>query len=336
MKRITTCAAAVLFTTAAVAQENFTLRVQSLFSNESIAGKSLARYYDDLEVMSDGRITIEAFYSAAVVKSVETFDAVANGILDGDTTQPSYQTGKDTAFQFIGDVMGGYDTPWQFYAFFYNGGGLEIAEELYRGYGMELIGWWIHGQEALSSTRPIAGLADLENWKFRSPPGMETSIFASLGASPIVMDFTEVFTALESGVIDGADAANLSTNQSLGIYDMAKHATYPGFHSMPADHFAIRLDLWESMPEDLQRIIDVAWQKHAFRNTLDHAVEIQRAANELSEQGITLHDWSAEDRATYRESAVAAWDEYATSETAKELVTAHREFLGKIGLLPAE
>ena len=60
-------------------------------------------------------------------------------------------------------------------------------------------------------------------------------VFANLGASPIVMDFTEIFTALETGIIDGADASNIATNVSLGLYDIVKHTNYPGFHSMPSD-----------------------------------------------------------------------------------------------------
>ena len=69
----------------------------------------------------------------------------------------------------------------------------------------------------MSSSRPIAGPEDLKNWKFRSPPGMETKIFEKLGASPIVMDFTEIFTALETGIIDGADASILVNNKGAWV-----------------------------------------------------------------------------------------------------------------------
>ena len=324
-------AVATLAASGATAQE-FTLRVQTHLSPESVSGKNAAQFFDDIETMSGGRIDIEEFYSSAVVKSVETFDAAVNGILDADMTGGAYQTGKDPAFQFVGDIMGGYDTPWQMYAFLYNGGGLEVAEKLYNEYGMQLIGWWIPGQESLASSKALNGPADLENWKFRSPPGMETMIFANMGASPIVMDFTEVFTALESGIIDGADHSNLSTSQSVGLYDLVKHATYPGFHSMPADHFAINKSVWDSLPDDLQRIIEVAMQKLAFRTTLDYEVDIQRAARELEANGVELHAWSAEDRAVFREAAIKAWDEFATTDLAKDLVAQHKEFLTKIGL----
>ena len=326
-------AALATISVAGVSAQEVTLRIQTHLSPESVSGQQAASFFDDIQVMSGGRIAVEPFFSSAVVKSVETFDAAVNGILDGDMTGGAYQTGKDAAFQFVGDPMGGYDTPWQMYAFLYEGGGLEAAQKLYNEFGMELIGWWIPGQEALASSEPLDGPEALKDWKFRSPPGMETKIFANLGSSPIVMDFTEVFTALESGIIEGADASNLSTNQSLGLYDIASHATYPGFHSMPADHLAINKSVWDAMPEDLQRIIQVAMQKLAFRTTLAYAVDIQRAANELSANGITLHDWSPDDRRIFREAAVSAWDDFATTENAKALVAQHKQFLNTIGLL---
>ncbi|WP_075222050.1 TRAP transporter substrate-binding protein [Acuticoccus yangtzensis] len=327
--------ACLLLPAAAEAQE-YTLRVQSLLPEASVPGQNLVDYFDDVTTMSGGRVTFEPFFSSAVVKSAETFDAVVNGILDGDTTQPSYQVGKDKAFQFVGDPMGGYDTPWQMYAWLYEGGGIELARDLYAQYGMFLVGWWVHGPESLSSTKPLANVADLKGWKFRSPPGMETEIFANLGASPIVMDFTEVFTGLESGVIDGADASNLSINKSLGLYDIADHATYPGFHSMPADHFAIRLEQWEGFPDDIKRIVEVGWQKLSFRNSLEHEVEIARTAAELKAAGKTLYAWTPEDRKAFREGALKAWDAYGDSERAKEIIASQKSFIELIGLIGDE
>src|SRR3546814_8577664 len=93
-------------------------------------------------------------------------------------TGGAYETGKQPAVQYVGDIMGGYDTPWQQYAWLYHGGGYEAANELYNEYNMQLIGWWIYGQESLASSTPIAGVEDLKEWKFRSPPGLETELFA--------------------------------------------------------------------------------------------------------------------------------------------------------------
>ncbi len=321
------------FAVTAQAQDH-TLRLQTHYAPETVSGKLAQQFVDDVETMSGGRVDIEIFFSSSVVKSVETFDAAATGILDVDMTGGAYQTGKNPAFQFVGDIMGGYDTPWQQYAWLYYGGGYDKANELYNQFGMQLVGWWVYGQESMSSSRPIRGPEDLKDWKFRSPPGLETEIFAELGAKPVVMDFTEIFTALETGIIDGADASGLANNVGLGLYDLVSHATFPGFHSMPSDHLAINKNVWDSLPEDIQRIIEVAMQKLAFQTALTFEVKNNEAAAELKAKGVTLHDWSAEDRKAFRTAAQAAWQRWGDkTPEARELVDSHVAFMTQLGLI---
>ncbi|MEO4042112.1 TRAP transporter substrate-binding protein [Hoeflea sp. CAU 1731] len=334
MKRLTLAAgtaAAMFLATGAYAAE-FNLRMQTQYAADSVSGKLAQEFIDNVRSMSGGRVEIEMFWASAVVATVEGFDAAATGILDGEMHGGAYQTGKNPAFQFVGDPMGGYDTPWELYSFFYNGGGKKAANELYEAHNMHLVGWWTGGQEAMSSSKPLRGPEDLKDWKFRSPPGLETEIFAQLGASPIVIDFTEVFTALETGIIDGADASSLANNVGLGLYDLVDHATYPGFHSMPVDHVTFNLDVWNSFPDDIKSIIEVATQALAFQTAMTINIANEEAATMLKAKGVTLYDWSAEDRAEFRAGAQRAWDGWAEkTPEAKALVEAHRTFLRRIG-----
>ncbi|ARE42087.1 TRAP-type C4-dicarboxylate transport system, periplasmic component [Rhodovulum sp. P5] len=330
---LTSAAVAAVAAVPALAQD-VTLRIQTHYATEHPSGKLAAQFVDDVQTMSGGEIAIEMFYSSSVVATTETFDAAINGILDCDMTGGAYQTGKNPAFQFVGDIMGGYDTPWQQISWLYYGGGYDAAQELYNAQGMQLIGWWLYGQESLSSSKPIAGPDDLKGWKFRSPPGLETEIFQELGASPIVMDFTEIFTALETGIIDGADASGLYNNVGLGLYDIVKHATYPGFHSMPSDHLACNKDVWDGLSEKHRRIIDTAMQKLTLHTALSNEKKNAEAAAELTAAGVTLYDWSAEDRANFRAAAQKAWDRWAAkTPEAAALVKSHRDYLSDLGLL---
>ncbi|MEY8881908.1 TRAP transporter substrate-binding protein [Donghicola sp. XS_ASV15] len=332
-KLLASAALTAIAATAASAQD-VTLRIQTHYATEHPSGKLAAQFIDDVQTMSGGEISIEMFYSSSVVATTETWDAAVNGILDCDMTGGAYQTGKNPAFQFVGDIMGGYDTPWQQISWLYYGGGYDAAQELYNANGMQLIGWWLYGQESLSSSKPIAGPEDLKGWKFRSPPGLETEIFTEMGASPIVMDFTEIFTALETGIIDGADASGIYNNVGLGLYDIVKHATYPGFHSMPSDHLACNKDVWDGLSEQHRRIIDTAMQKLTLHTALSNEKKNAEAAAELAANGVTLHDWSAEDRADFRKAAQTAWDGWAAkTPEAAALVASHREYLGSLGLI---
>ena len=324
-------AAALLATTATAATTN--LRIQTHYAPETVSGKLAAQYIDDVQRMSGGDINIEMFYSSSVVKSVETFDAAATGILDCDMTGGGYQTGKNPAFQFVGDIMGGYATPYQQLSWLYYGGGLEDAQALYNKYDMQLVGWWVYGQESLASSRPLDGPDALKDFKFRSPPGMETKIFEKLGAMPIVMDFTEIFTALETGIIDGADASGLANNVGLGLYDLVKHANFPGFHSMPSDHLACNKSVWDSMPEAHRTIMSVAMEALALRTALTFEKANAAAAAKLRAEGVTLWQWSEEDLQTFRDAAQATWPEFATTPEAKALVDSHIAYLTELGLV---
>jgi len=342
MKKLLGTLCALALTTAAVPAfadghgEKTMLRIQTHYAPETTSGKLLTEYVDNIQKMSNGEIEVEMFYSSSVVKSVETFDAAATGILDCDATGGAYQTGKNPAFQFVGDIMGGYATPVQQLSWLYYGGGREAANELYNKYDMQLVGWIVYGQESFASTAPIAGIDDLKDWKFRSPPGMETKIFEKLGAKPIVMDFTEIFTALETGIIDGADASGLANNVGLGLYDIAGYANFPGFHSMPSDHIACNKEVWDAMPDHHRLIMEVAIGDIALKSALSFEKQNAEAAAMLTEKGIQIDAWSAEDLAEFRDAAQSTWGEFATTPEAKALVESHIAYLTQLGLVKGE
>ncbi len=334
MKKVAGLAAASVLAlgTAATAQQTL-LRIQTHFSQETLSGQLAEKYINDIQEMSNGEIQVEMFYAGAVVKAAETFDAAATGILDCDMTGGAYQTGKNPAFQFTGDLMGGYSNPYQQMAWLLHGDGRAAIDTLYKQHNMSFVGWWIPGPESLTSTRPIRGVEDFKDWKFRSPPGLATKVFANLGASPIVMDFNEIFTALETGIIDGADAANLTNNIGLGLYDIGKHTNYPGFHSMPADHLACRTDVWEAMPAHHRKIMEVAMDSLALHNATINEVKNAQNAVELKAKGVNLYEWTPEELGKFREAVKAGWEEFATTPEAKALLESHVNFLTDIGAM---
>ncbi|THH35915.1 TRAP transporter substrate-binding protein [Aliishimia ponticola] len=326
-------ATALAITAGGALAQQTNLRIQTHYTPENNSGKLIQTFIDNVQTMSNGEISIEMFWASSVVKSVEGFDAAATGILDCEMHGGGYQIGKNPAFQFVGDIMGGYDTPYQQLSWLYYAGGMDAAQELYNKYDMQLIGWWVYGQESFASTRPIASTEDLKGWKFRSPPGMETMIFERLGANPVVMDFTEIFTALETGIIDGADASGLANNKGLGLYDIAKHANYPGFHSMPSDHLTCNKAVFDAMPPHHQRILMVGMESLALRTALQTEIANTEALAALKAEGVTIHTWSPEELKKFRNAAQAAWGDYATTPEAKALVESHSNYLRKLGLV---
>ncbi len=312
-----------------------TLKIETHFTASSPNGEVAAQFAKNVEEFSGGSLKIQMFYSSSVTgKSAEVFNSAQTGIIDCDMTGAGYQTGKNAAFQFAGDVMGGYDNPYQQYEFLNFPGAQEAVDALYNKYGMTLIGWWIPGHESLISSRPIPDVASLKDFKFRSPPGMESMIFTALGAKPIVMDFGEVPTALQTGLIDGADYSSLATNYAGGHYEQNKYATYPGFHSMPADHLACNTKVWNKLKPHEKGAMLAAIE--ICGRTITSLVERKNAeaVKALKEMGVTLHDWSKEDRAKFRQAALGAWEEWKTkSPEAAALIEIHKAYMKANGIL---
>ena len=312
-----------------------TLKIETHFTASSPNGEVAAQFAKNVEKFSGGSLKVEMFYSSSVTgKSAEVFNSAQTGIIDCDMTGAGYQTGKNAAFQFAGDVMGGYDNPYQQYEFLNFPGAQEAVDALYNKYGMTLIGWWIPGHESLISSRPIPDVASLKDFKFRSPPGMESMIFTTLGAKPIVMDFGEVPTALQTGLIDGADYSSLATNYAGGHYEQNKYATYPGFHSMPADHLACNTKVWKKLKKHEQGAMLAAIE--IAGRTITSLVERKNAeaVKALNEMGVTLHDWSREDRLKFRQAALAAWEEWKTkSPEAAALIEIHKAYMKANGIM---
>ena len=159
-------------------------------------------------------------------------------------------------------------------------------------------------------------------------------IFAELGAKPIVMDFGEVPTALQTGLIDGADYSSLATNTAGGHYEQNKYATYPGFHSMPADHLACNSKVWKKLKAHergaMKAGIEIAGR------TITSLVERKNAeaVKILNAQGVTLHDWAPSERAKFRASALKAWETWKTkSPEAAQLIEMHTAYMKANGIL---
>ena len=98
MKKMTLAASAAALALGAsmASAETTSLRIQTHFSQETLSGQMAGQFIEDVTAMSNGEIQIEMFYASSVVKSAETFDAAATGILDCDMTGGAYQTGKKT------------------------------------------------------------------------------------------------------------------------------------------------------------------------------------------------------------------------------------------------
>ena len=282
-----------------------------------------------------GRVMVELLPVGSVVEHSETQDAIAAGILDGHITDTSYFTGKDAAFGLIANPVGAWSDPEQMFDFMEKGGGKQLMNELLEPYGLHFIGATTPGLEAFVSKVPIDSVADLKGVKMRAPEGLVQQVFAAAGAAPVNLPGSEVFTALDKGVIEAADYTVFSTNQAQGLNDIAPHPIYPGFHSMPLVEISMNKARWDALPDDIKSAFEET--VHDFsRHQVAVLAERDQAAVAAAKAGgkITVHNWSADERAKFRAIATGEWKKVAErSANAQKVYDTLTRYLKEKGLV---
>jgi len=316
------------------AQESFAWRFQTLWAAGSINMTIFQDFCARVGAMSGGRLTIEPLANGTVVGALEMYDAVANGILDGQNGGGGYVAQKDVAFVMLGDLAGAYERPDQMQAWYEYGGGKELARELYAAHGTMHVGLVWHGMESIPSRVPIRSNEEFKGVKMRAPTGAVSRILEILGGAPVNLPGGEVYTSLERGVIDATDWGTLSMNVDLGFEKIAPYALYPGFHSLPATDIVVNLERWNSLPADLQEILTVATRDFGRDMYQQLGLKDAEIAATAKERGLELIDWSLEERRKFREIAAGVWQDLAKdSPMARKVVDSQTDFLKKIGLL---
>ena len=233
-----------------------------------------------VEVMSAGRLKIHVYGGGELVPALGVLDAVSTGSVEMGHTASYYHKGKIPAATFFTAVPFGNNLLEQ-NAWIYYGGGLQLWRELYAPFnvrpfpggntGMQMGGWF---------NKEINSAEDLQGLKMRIP-GLAGEIFTRAGGSAIAIPGGELYTAMQTGVIDATEWVGPYNDRSFGLHEVATHYYYPGWQEPSAMvEFIVNLDAWHALPTDLQRIIDVATE----------AINANMAAEYIARNGSSLRD----------------------------------------------
>ncbi|WP_424987142.1 TRAP transporter substrate-binding protein [Microbulbifer sp. S227A] len=332
----TTIVAATIASTAALSAmaADFDLKMQSSDPAGNPTFIIEQEWAEKVSAASGGRLNIEMLPVDSVVKYNETHDAVGAGILGGHITATGYVSGKDPAFALIGNTVGAWGSPYEMLRYINYGGGKELMNELLNPYGLHFVGATSGGLEAFVSKVPLNGVDDLKGLKMRAPEGLVQKVFAAAGATPVNLPGSEVFTSLDKKVIDAADYTVFSANHAAGMHDVAPHPVYPGFHSMPLIEVSINKTMWDSMPADLQNLLELSVNHLALDMTSQLFMKDLEAVAEARANGIEIHDWSQEERARFRAIAQEQWKDIAgQSANAQKVFDSLTAYMTSQGLL---
>jgi tripartite ATP-independent transporter DctP family solute receptor len=122
--------------------------------------------------------------------------------------------------------------------------------------GLRILAVWENGvRHITNSKRPIKVPADLQGIKLRVPEGKwRVKMFAAYGANPSPMKFSEVFTALQTGVMDGEENP-LTQIYSAKFQEVQKYLSLSGHVYTPA-YLTVGMKRYDALPADVRKILD--------------------------------------------------------------------------------
>lgn len=309
------------------------LKMQTFLGANASTTKAFEAMAADLKEATGGEVDITVLPGGAIVGAGETIDAIQNGLLDGQYTAPSYFAGKDAALGVLGDTLAAYPDSATRDRWFAEGGGLEIARALYDKYDLHFICPIYWPPEQIPSTVAINSVADLSGLKMRAPGGLASDLLSRAGASLVTMGVGESVTAMETGVLDATDLANVALNVALGMHNRAKYSVLAR-HSMAVTEMSVSKDKWNSLSPEAQAKFEAACNDMSakLRETLsgEDDAAADKAKNELS---VTFLEFGDDDAAAFRAMTADVWQDWgAKSADAQAVVDSHKAFMSELGL----
>ena len=278
-----------------------------------------------VEEMSNGQMQITVYGAGEQVPAFGVFDAVSSGSHQMGHSGGYFWKGKVPAAQFFTSVPFGL-TADEINAWVNRGGGLELWREIYEPFniypipagntGTQMFGWF---------NKEINSLEDVKGLKMRIP-GIGGEVLKEAGGIPVTLPGGELFTALQTGVIDATEWVGPYNDLTFGFHQAAKYYYYPGWHEPgPMLELLINMDAWNSLPKHLQVIIETA-TKAVNQDTLDeylarnnqaltelvevHGVELRKLPDDVIEEFRVISNEILSDLAEEDEAIGKVYDSY--------------------------
>ena len=259
-------------------------------------GTAPERMAERLRMMSNGRLDIKVYGAGELVGPFEVFDSVSQGTAEMGHGAAYYWRGKLPIAAMFATVPFGMNAQ-EMNGWLNYGGGKELWQELYEPFGLvpfaagntgvQMAGWF---------NKEINSLDDLQGLKMRIP-GLGGEVLKRAGGIPVSLPGGEIYTSLQTGVIDATEWVGPYNDLAFALHTVAQYYYYPGWHEPgPTLEAIVNKEAWDSLPRDLQAMIEVAAQatnddmlseftarNNASLRTLidEHGVELRRLPDDV-------------------------------------------------------
>ena len=221
-------------------------------------GLGAENFAKKVEAMSAGRLKIKVFGAGQLVPAFEVFDVVSQGTAEMGHGAAYYWTGKSKAAAFFTAIPFGLNAQ-EMSSWIHHGGGLELWRELYDEFnlipfsagntGVQMTGWF---------NKEIKSIEDIKGLRMRTP-GLGGDVITRAGGIAVTISGGELYTAMQTGVIDALEWVGPYNDLAFGFHQIAKYYYYPGWSEPgPALELIINKDAYQTLPDDLKAIIESA------------------------------------------------------------------------------
>lgn len=285
-------ALALVLTCAAASAEPVTLTYAEVNPLDTIVGKIATDFKAKVEELSGGEVIIDVQASGVLGSEAQILD----GILSGGTTVDisrisafaltSYGCGKATLLS-IPYTFASREHFWKF-------AGSELAQEFLaepQQMGLPLRGL-MYGEEGFRHfffKNEVTDISSLNGLKIRvSEDPIMTGMVKALGANPTVVSFTELYSALQTGVCDGAEQP-IANYKSNAFPEVAPYLMLDG-HTLGAVQVVITDAAWAKLNEQQQGWIMEAAKYASEQNAAGVQAAEDKVLEELKASGVTVID----------------------------------------------
>lgn len=271
---------------------------------------------DMLKERSNGRICIEVFHSAQLGEEKDTIEQTQFGVIDMNRVSlgPFNNIIEETQVPSLPYIFRSVE---HMHKVMDGAVGQQILDA-FTGHDLVGLAFYDSGSRSFyNSQHPIASMADLSGMKFRvMQSDMFVDMVSALGANATPMPYGEVYSSIQTGVIDGAEN-NWPSYDSSGHFEVAKYYTLDQ-HLIVPEVLVMSKASFEKLSAEDQELV-----RQAARDSVPVMRELWSAREKVSEQRV--RDAGVEiitdiDKTPFIEAMVPVYEKYVTSPTLKKMV----------------
>ena len=286
---------------------DYRIRVANPVAADHSWGRAAEYFKKEVEKASGGKISVEVHHVGSLGKVRETMEMVRMGTLES-------ALGGVANFQRNIPELGITVLPYLWkdlktqFATLEGAPGKELEKRMLAA-GFHSLGFWDNGFRHVSnSRRPIQTVDDLKGLKIRTlPTPVHTAFFKACGAAPTPMDFTELFDALRSGVVDAQENPPAMT-YTARFYEVNKYYSLTG-HVNEVGAFIMSKSFFDKLPADLKTVVDEAAKKARTWQWAENDKDNQQYLKDMEKAGMQVNTVSEGEMQKFRKIAHALYPE---------------------------